>query len=98
KAARISTGSANVAGAMEHGDPGPGGERHGECCRAHQQLASARGPSALLGAGQHAGADSRFRIAHSAPSVDHLVRIFWRLGADTGCGWSFWSDIVLRRR
>src|SRR5207248_6856090 len=22
----------NVAGAMEHGDPGPGGERHGECC------------------------------------------------------------------
>src|SRR5882762_8369543 len=55
-----------------------------------------RGPVALLGTGQHAAADPRFRVAHSSPATDYVAGFLWRLGTGAvHCG-RLWSDLVFR--
>jgi len=99
EAARILPSSPNATGTLEHGDPGSGGDgTWGTSPGSISDWLRPVDPSALLGCGQYATADSRFRIADTARPIITLLSSFRRLGAGAGGSRRLCGDIVFRRR
>jgi len=97
EATRILPGSANATGRWSMAIRVRAASDIGNGRRAHQQLASTRGSAALLGCGQYAAADSRFRIADIAPTNYYVACLLSALGTDIGCRRRFWRDLIFRR-